>query len=95
MKEMHQRGGGLGLHVLWSVDIARVTLIPKPAYLHVHTASSCNVNVECCGTYSSSNKKCQGSSFRNSAGEAYRSQYTYFSNLVARMRLPVLRRMSG
>ena len=35
------------------------------------------------------------SCFRNSAGEAYRSRYTYFSNLFARMRLPVLRKMSG
>ena len=25
--------------------------------------------------------------FRNSAGEVYRSRYTYFSNLVARMRV--------
>ena len=57
--------------------------------------------------YSSPNRKCtcfrtgigsrRGfiSGFRNSVGEAYRSQYTYFSNLVARTRLPVLRKMSG
>ena len=52
--------------------------------------------------YSSPNKKYvsetrvgMGSSFRNSAGESYRSKYTYFSNLVARTRLPGLRRMSG
>ena len=56
MKEMHQGGGGLGLYVLWSV-VARATLIPKPSHLHVHTASSCNVNMECCGTYSSPKKK--------------------------------------
>ena len=71
MKEMHQRGGGLACIMVCS--IARATLIPKPAHLHVHTASTCDVNVECCGMYSSPNKKCVseiGLSFRNSAGEA-------------------------
>ena len=52
-------------------------------------------------TYSSPNRKCVSETrvgigsgrdfisgcFRNSAGEAYRSRYTYFSNLVARTRL--------
>ena len=56
------------------------------------------------GTYSSPNRKCVSETrvgigsgrdfisccFRNSAGEAYRLQYTYFSNLVARTRLPPL-----
>ena len=53
------------------------------------------------GTYSSLNRKCVSETrvgyrvgqgfisgcFRNSAGEAYRSRYAYFSNLVARTRL--------
>ena len=106
MKEMHEgeeRGG-----IIMVCSIARATLIPKPSHLFVHTARTNNVNVECCGMYSSPNRKCAcfrtgiGSGrgfisgcFRNSAGEAYRLRYTYFSNLVARTRLPVLRKMSG
>ena len=60
--------------LLWSV-VAIATLIPKPSHLHVHTASTYNVNVECCGTYSCPNKNYVSetrvgmwSSFRNSAG---------------------------
>ena len=48
MKEVHE--GGEGWHYYY---VARATLIPKPSHLHVHTASTYNVNVECCGTYSS------------------------------------------
>ena len=54
------------------------------------------------GTYSSPNRKCVSETrvglgsgrdfisgcFRNSVGKAYRSRYTYFSNLVARTMLP-------
>ena len=57
---------------------------------------------ESLGMYSSPNRKCGSETrvggigsgrdfisgcFRNSAGEAYRSRYTYFFNLVARTRL--------
>ena len=63
MKEMHEGGGrGEGGGVaLWSV-VALATLIPKPSHRDVHTASTYNdCECECCGMYSSPNRKC----FRN------------------------------
>ena len=56
MKEMHEGEERDGIIMVCS--IARATLIPKPSHLHVHTARINNVNVECCGMYSSPNRKC-------------------------------------
>ena len=60
--------------------------------LHVHTASTYNVNVERCGMCMCFRNKGRDrvekgfhfQLFQKVRGEAYRSWYTYFSNLVAR-----------
>ena len=43
---IHEGNAGRG-SILWSV-VARATLTAKPAHLHVHTASTCNVE---CGVF--------------------------------------------
>ena len=76
-----------GVALLWSV-----VYLELPSFQSLPT---CMWKCACFRTGIGSRRDFISSCFRNSAGEAYRSLYTYFSDLVARTRLPVLRKMSG
>ena len=71
MHEGEERGG-----IIMVCSIARATLIPKPSHLHVEVCMFQNRDrVE---------KGFHFQLFQKQCGEAYRSRYTYFSDLVAR-----------